>query len=114
MFRPTLSRPAPLPVAAGGVILLSDIDGLYDRNPAQDGAVHIARVERIDAAVEAMADTGSASGMGSGGMVSKIAAGSIANAAGAHLAIASEIGRAHVRTPVTNANLVCRLLPNQK
>src|SRR3546814_10720755 len=75
--------------AAGGVILLSDIDGLYDRNPAQDGAVHIARVERIDAAVEAMADTGSASGMGSGGMVSKIAAARIANAAGAHLAIAS-------------------------
>ena len=59
--------------AAGGVILLSDIDGLYDRNPAQDGAVHIARIERIDAGIEAMADTGSASGMGSGGMVSKIA-----------------------------------------
>jgi glutamate 5-kinase len=75
--------------AAGGVILLSDIDGLYDRNPAQDGAVHIARIERIDAAIEAMADTGSASGMGSGGMVSKIAAARIANAAGAHLAIAS-------------------------
>lgn len=74
---------------ADGVILLSDIDGLYDRNPAQDGAVHIARIERIDAAIEAMADTGSASGMGSGGMVSKIAAARIANAAGAHLAIAS-------------------------
>ncbi len=74
---------------AGGVVLLSDIDGLYDRNPAHAGAVHIARVERIDAAIEAMADTGSASGMGSGGMVSKIAAARIANAAGAHLAIAS-------------------------
>ncbi|HMO74889.1 MAG TPA: glutamate 5-kinase [Sphingopyxis sp.] len=74
---------------AGGVILLSDIDGLYDRNPAQPGAVHIARVERIDAAIEAMADADSASGMGSGGMVSKIAAARIANAAGAHLAIAS-------------------------
>ncbi|WP_260582185.1 glutamate 5-kinase [Sphingopyxis sp. PET50] len=75
--------------AAGGVILLSDIDGLYDRNPSQPGARHIARIERIDAAVEAMADSGSASGMGSGGMVSKIAAARIANAAGAHLAIAS-------------------------
>ncbi|PZQ24000.1 MAG: glutamate 5-kinase [Sphingopyxis macrogoltabida] len=74
---------------AGGVVLLSDIDGLYDRNPAQPGAVHIARVDRIDAAIEAMADAGSASGMGSGGMVSKIAAARIANAAGAHLAIAS-------------------------
>ncbi|PAL20521.1 glutamate 5-kinase [Sphingopyxis sp. GW247-27LB] len=74
---------------AGGVILLSDIDGLYDRNPALEGARHIARVDRIDTAIEAMADTGSASGMGSGGMVSKIAAARIAGAAGAHLAIAS-------------------------
>lgn len=74
---------------AQGVILLSDIDGLYDRNPALSGAVHVPRVERIDAAIEAMADGGSASGMGSGGMTSKIAAARIANAAGANLAIAS-------------------------
>ena len=74
---------------AGGVILLSDIDGLYDRNPALVGAVHVARVEGITPAIEAMADSGSASGMGSGGMVSKVAAARIANAAGAHLAIAS-------------------------
>jgi glutamate 5-kinase len=74
---------------AQGVVLLSDIDGLYDRNPAQPGAVHIPRVERVDAGIEGMADTGSASGMGSGGMVSKIAAARIAAAAGAQLAIAS-------------------------
>src|SRR5260370_905712 len=74
---------------AQGVVLLSDVDGLYDRNPAFPDAEHIARVERIDAKIEAMADRGSASGMGSGGMVSKIAAARIANAAGAHLAIAS-------------------------
>jgi glutamate 5-kinase len=74
---------------AQGVVLLSDVDGLYDRNPALPGAAHIARVERIDGAIEGMADRGSASGMGSGGMVSKIAAARIANAAGAHLAIAS-------------------------
>ncbi|MEY4269109.1 MAG: hypothetical protein RLZZ58_325 [Pseudomonadota bacterium] len=74
---------------ARGVILLSDIDGLYDRNPADARAVHIARIERIDAGIEAMADTGSASGMGSGGMVSKIAAARIAGSAGADLIIAS-------------------------
>ncbi len=74
---------------AQGVVLLSDVDGLYDRNPSLSGANHIPRVERIDGAIEAMADRGSASGMGSGGMVSKIAAARIANAAGAHLAIAS-------------------------
>ena len=74
---------------AQGVVLLSDVDGLYDRNPALPGAVHIGRIDRIDGTVEAMADRGSASGMGSGGMVSKIEAARIANAAGAHLAIAS-------------------------
>jgi len=77
---------------AQGVVLLSDVDGLYDANPhTHPKARHIATVERIDA-VAGMADAGSASGMGSGGMVSKIAAARIAIAAGAHLAIAS--GRA--------------------
>ncbi len=73
---------------ARGVVLLSDVDGLYDRNPALAGAVHIPRIERIDA-VAHMADAGSASGMGSGGMISKIAAARIATAAGIDLAIAS-------------------------
>ncbi|MHA0328358.1 glutamate 5-kinase [Sphingomonas melonis] len=74
---------------AQGVVLLSDVDGLYDANPhTNPDARHVARVERIDA-VAGMADNGSASGMGSGGMVSKIAAARIATGAGAHLAIAS-------------------------
>ena len=74
---------------AQGVLLLSDVDGLYDSNPhGNPAAQHIPRVERIEA-VAGMADAGSASGMGSGGMVSKIAAARIATAAGAHLAIAS-------------------------
>lgn len=74
---------------ASGVVLLSDVDGLYDANPHTHAeARHVPRVERIDA-VAAMADAGSASGMGSGGMLSKIAAARIATAAGAHLAIAS-------------------------
>ncbi|WP_374294196.1 glutamate 5-kinase [Sphingomonas sp.] len=74
---------------AGGVVLLSDVDGLYDANPHTNPAArHIARVETIDA-VAGMADAGSASGMGSGGMVSKIAAARIATSAGTHLAIAS-------------------------
>ncbi|MFA6112379.1 MAG: glutamate 5-kinase [Sphingomonas sp.] len=75
---------------AQGVILLSDVDGLYDSNPTTNpAATMIDRVERIDARIEAMADRGSGSGMGSGGMVSKIAAARIATAAGAHLAIVS-------------------------
>ena len=74
---------------ADGVVLLSDVDGLYDRNPAHPGARHLPQVERIDDAVHAMADAGSASGMGAGGMVSKLAAARMATAAGIPLAIAS-------------------------
>lgn len=75
---------------AKGVILLSDIDGLYTANPGRDpGAELIPEVEKIDARIRAMADGGSASGMGSGGMISKLEAARIAQAAGAHLAIIS-------------------------
>lgn len=73
---------------ARGVLLLSDIDGLYDRDPVDPAAVLIERVPRIDAAIEAMAG-GSRSGMGSGGMISKVQAARIATRAGIGFAIAS-------------------------
>jgi glutamate 5-kinase len=74
---------------AAGVVLLSDVDGLFDRNPALPGAAHLSCVDRIDADVMAMADTASGSGMGSGGMTSKLLAARIATGAGIPLAIAS-------------------------
>jgi glutamate 5-kinase len=75
---------------AQGVLLLSDVDGLYDSNPMTNPhAMHIPMVARIDGAIAAMADGGSGSGMGSGGMASKIAAARIATGAGIPLAIAS-------------------------
>lgn len=74
---------------ADGVILLSDVDGLYTANPTTDaGARRIPLVERIDD-VAGMADGNSASGMGSGGMISKVEAARIATSAGAHLGIAT-------------------------
>lgn len=83
--------------AAEGVILLSDVDGLYTANPSADpAATRIALVERIED-VAGMADGNSASGMGSGGMVSKVEAARIATSAGAHLGIAT--GR--VERPLT-------------
>lgn len=75
---------------ADAVVLLSDVEGLYSANPHVDpAAMFIDRIERIDARIIAMADGGSASGMGSGGMTSKIEAARIATGAGAHLAIIS-------------------------
>ena len=78
---------------ADGVILLSDIDGLYDSNPhSNPDARLIPVVERIDGTIEAMADGKSSSGMGSGGMISKIEAARIATTAGINLAIISGHG----------------------
>jgi glutamate 5-kinase len=75
---------------ADAVALLSDIDGLYTANPHSDpDARLVALVEKIDESILAMADARSASGMGSGGMVSKLQAAQIATGAGTHLAIIS-------------------------
>ncbi len=72
------------------VILLSDVDGLYTADPSTDStATRIARVEAITAKIVAMAKGSTSSGMGSGGMASKIEAARIANAAGADLIIVS-------------------------
>jgi glutamate 5-kinase len=72
---------------AGGVLLLSDVDGLYDRNPAEPGARLLPQVHGVTPEVVAMADGRSASGMGSGGMTSKLQAAEIAERAGIALAI---------------------------
>jgi len=76
--------------SANGVLLLSDVDGLFDANPGRvPDAKLIPRVEVIDASIVAMATGDTASGMGSGGMASKIEAARIATSAGIALAILS-------------------------
>ncbi len=69
------------------VLLLSDVDGLYDRDPSDSDAAIIPTVEGITPEVMAMASSVSSSGMGSGGMVSKLQAAQIAERAGITLAI---------------------------
>ena len=70
------------------LILLSDIDGLYDAPPNDDpSAKLIPIVERITPEVEAMAG-GAASELSRGGMRTKIEAARIATAAGTHMVIA--------------------------
>lgn len=76
--------------SAQSVILLSDVDGLYTDNPATNpDAERIPHVARIDTKIRGLAKAESSSGMGSGGMTSKIEAARIANAAGAALVIVS-------------------------
>ena len=66
------------------LILLSDVDGLYTDDPRRNPhARHIPVVEKLDAAIEAMAGGANAqAGVGTGGMATKIAAAKIAGSAG--------------------------------
>jgi glutamate 5-kinase len=82
--------------SADCLVLLSDIDGLYTADPHRDPrAQFIERVMRVTPEIEAMAGR-SNSEVGSGGMVTKIAAARIAVNAGCHMCIAS----GHQRHPL--------------
>jgi glutamate 5-kinase len=71
------------------LVLLSDIDGLYDKPPgAESGARLVPIVARITPEIEAMAGA-SGSELSRGGMLTKIEAGKIATTAGTHMVIAS-------------------------
>jgi glutamate 5-kinase len=70
------------------LVLLSDVDGLYDAPPAGNAdAKHIPLVPRITPEIEAMAGE-AASDHARGGMRTKIEAGKIATTAGVHMVIA--------------------------
>ena len=87
------------------LVLLSDVDGLYDAPPAGNAkAKHIALVPRITAEIEAMAGV-SGSELSRGGMVTKIEAGKIATGAGTHMIIAS----GHVENPLASIDAGARV-----
>ena len=76
-------------IDADNLLLLSDVDGLYDKNPSVfSDASLIERVERLDTTVLAMAG-GTTSTAGTGGMRTKLAAAEIATGSGAAMWIAN-------------------------
>jgi glutamate 5-kinase len=76
-------------MSADLLVLLSDIDGLYDKPPnAGTGAKLVPLIARITPDIEAMAGA-SGSELARGGMLTKIEAGRIATTAGTHMVIAS-------------------------
>ena len=75
-------------MSADCLVLLSDIDGLYTAPPDQEDAVFLPLVNAITPEIEAMAGK-PVSGVGSGGMITKIEAGKIALGAGCNMVIAS-------------------------
>jgi len=76
-------------VSADLLVLLSDVDGLYDAPPGTStSAKHMPRIERITPAIEAMAGA-AGSELSRGGMQTKVEAAKIVIGAGTHMIIAS-------------------------
>ena len=69
------------------LVLLSDVDGLFDRNPSELGAKVLPRVAVIDADILQLAQGGN--GRGRGGMTSKLESAQIAMRAGKQVVIAN-------------------------
>ncbi|HVU43509.1 MAG TPA: glutamate 5-kinase [Xanthobacteraceae bacterium] len=76
-------------MSADLLVLLSDVDGLYDAPPGTTDSAHLVPyVERVTPAIEAMAGA-AGSELSRGGMQTKIEAAKIATGAGTHMLIAS-------------------------
>lgn len=85
----TLSAVVASLIEADVLVILSDIDGLFDRNPHQfPDAKLISQVKTIDQQTHRIA-SGTISNRGTGGMVTKILAAEIATEAGVDMAIIS-------------------------
>ena len=83
----TLAAEVAVAAEADLLILLSDIDGLYDKNPKEHlDAKLIPTVERVTDEIEALGG-GSGSSLGTGGMHTKLKAAKIANAKGCEMII---------------------------
>lgn len=101
----TLSAIVAELVEADLLILLSDIDGLYDKDPStNDDAKLIDEVETIDETVMNMA-TGTSTKVGTGGMITKLQAAKIAASHGIEMIIANS-EREHVLVDIVNAESV--------
>ena len=98
-------------MSADLLVLLSDIDGLYDAPPGGTTSANLVPVvERITPEIESMAGA-SGSELSRGGMVTKIEAGKIATNAGTHMVIASGKTLHPLRAIVDNARCTWFLTP---
>ncbi|WP_133851682.1 glutamate 5-kinase [Labedaea rhizosphaerae] len=76
-------------IGADALVLLSDVDGLYDGDPRRGKANRIDEVADDADIADVEATTNGASGLGTGGMASKLSAARIASAAGVPVLVAA-------------------------
>lgn len=101
-------------IGADLLVILSDIDGVYDSDPRRNASArHLPLIERVTGDIErAAAGPNAAAGVGSGGMASKIAAAKIAGASGCATIIAAGVGANPVAAIGANARATL-ILPQQ-
>ncbi|WP_414675512.1 glutamate 5-kinase [Lentzea sp.] len=92
-------------VGADALFLLSDVDALYSGDPRKPGAVRISEVASASDVDGVQAGTAGASGLGTGGMASKLAAARLASSAGIPVLLtgATEASRALTSADVGTA-----------
>ncbi len=98
---------------AQAVLLLSDVDGLYDKPPSEEGAVLIPQVEGVSPEIIAMAGDATPTGLGSGGMKAKLQAARIAERAGIALAIINGLENSPI-TRMRDSSVGTIFLPQRK
>ncbi|HVM28435.1 MAG TPA: glutamate 5-kinase [Mycobacteriales bacterium] len=76
-------------VRADALVLLSDVDGLYDGDPRRPGARKLAEVSGPDDLADVDAGGTGTAGLGSGGMASKVQAAAMATGAGVPVLLTS-------------------------
>ena len=76
-------------IGANLLVLISDIDALYDAPPTREGAKRISEVESVAGIDESTLGAAGSSGVGSGGMVTKIEAARISTSAGIPMLLTS-------------------------
>lgn len=108
----TLSAVVAALTNADLLILLSDIDGMFTDDPnVNPDAKFISEVKSLDDELLGMAK-GSASGVGTGGMVTKLKAGAIATSCGCDMVIASASDFANIHKVVTGEEIGTLFLAN--
>ncbi|MBQ6660899.1 MAG: glutamate 5-kinase [Lachnospiraceae bacterium] len=101
----TLSAIVAALIHADLLVLLSDIDGLYDDDPRTNpDAKFIEEIDYITDDLESMAK-GAGSDVGTGGMTTKIAAARIANDAGADMVICNGSDMKNLRHVIEGRNV---------
>ncbi|MFC5244250.1 glutamate 5-kinase [Streptomyces atrovirens] len=85
-------------VHADLLVLLSDVDGVYDGDPSRPGTSRVAEVRGPEDLAHVEIGSAGKAGVGTGGMVTKIEAASIAAAAGIQVVLTSAVHAADALT----------------